>query len=60
VLFRLYFSRLLNPHHEVFGGGVIIGTIVSLLGAVALSVSVDAVGSLLPDAWQPVLHWHWP
>jgi len=60
LLFRLYFSRLLNPHHEVFGGQVIWGTIVSLLGALALSVSVEAVGNLLPDAWQPILHWHWP
>lgn len=60
ILFRLYFSRLLNPHHEVFGGGVLVGTFISLLGAVALSVSVEAVGSLLPEAWQPLLHWHWP
>jgi uncharacterized membrane protein len=60
LLFRLYFSRLLNPHHEVFGGQVIVGTIVSLLGALALSISVEAVGGLLPDAWQPLLHWHWP
>jgi len=60
ILFRLYFSRLLNPQHEVFGGQMIVGTIVSLLGALALSISVDAVGGLLPDAWQPLLHWHWP
>ena len=60
ILFRLYFSRLLNPHHEVFGGKIILGTMVSLLGALALSVSVDAVGSLLPATWQPALHWHWP
>ena len=53
-------SRLLNPQHEVFGGQMIVGTIVSLLGALALSISVDAVGGLLPDAWQPLLHWHWP
>jgi len=60
ILFRLYFSRLLNPHHEVFGGQMIVGTFISLLGAVTLSVSIDSVGGLLPDAWQPVLHWHWP
>ena len=60
ILFRLYFSRLLNPHHEVFGGKIILGTIISLLGALALSVSVDAVGSLLPATWQPALQWHWP
>jgi drug/metabolite transporter (DMT)-like permease len=60
LLFRLYFSRLLNPHHEVFGGQMILGTIVSLLGALALSISVDAVGGLLPASWQPFLHWEWP
>ncbi len=60
LLFRLYFSRLLNPHHEVFGGQMILGTVVSLLGALALSISVDAVGGLLPASWQPILHWEWP
>jgi drug/metabolite transporter (DMT)-like permease len=60
LLFRLYFSRLLNPHHEVFGGQMIVGTVISLLGALALSVSVASVGSLLPEAWQPVLQWQWP
>jgi uncharacterized membrane protein len=60
ILFRLYFSRLLNPHHEVFGGQMIVGTIISLLGALALSLSVDTVAAYLPVAWQPFLHWHWP
>ena len=60
ILFRLYFSRLLNPHHEVFGGKIILGTVLSLTGALALSVSVDAVADLLPAAWQPILHWQWP
>ena len=60
LLFRLYFSRLLNPHHEVFGGQMIVGTVVSLLGALALSISVDAVGDLFPASWQPFLHWQWP
>jgi uncharacterized membrane protein len=62
VLFRLYFSKLLNPHHEVFGGRVIVGTMVSLLGAFLLSLSVDAVQSWLPlpEVVLSVLHWHWP
>jgi len=62
IVFRLYFSRLLNPHHEVFGGKVIVGTVVSLLGAVVLSLSTDMVASLLPlpDAVVSVLKWHWP
>src|SRR4030095_14076767 len=48
IVFRLYFSRWLNPEHEVFGGNVIIGTIVSLAGAVALTLSVEAVQGVLP------------
>jgi drug/metabolite transporter (DMT)-like permease len=60
ILFRLYFSRLLNPNHEVFGGQMIFGTIVSLSGALALSLSIDSVAAYLPAAWQPFIYWHWP
>jgi uncharacterized membrane protein len=62
ILFRLYFSRLLNPQHEVFGGKVVLGTIVSLTGAVVLSLSIDSVQSWLPlpEAALSVLRWHWP
>jgi drug/metabolite transporter (DMT)-like permease len=62
IVFRLYFSRLLNPHHEVFGGKVIVGTVVSLAGAVILSLTTEVVTSLLPlpDAVVSVLKWHWP
>ena len=61
IVFRLYFSRLLNPQHEVFGGKVIVGTVVSLLGAVVLSLSTDVVASLLLlEAVVSVLKWQWP
>jgi drug/metabolite transporter (DMT)-like permease len=62
ILFRLYFSRWLNPKHEVFDGSVIVGTIVSLLGAMALSISTEAVQSILPlpAAVITLLNWHWP
>ena len=62
ILFRLSFSRLINPQHEVFGGKVVLGTIVSLAGAVVLSLSIDSVQSWLPlpDAILPLLRWHWP
>ena len=62
ILFRLYFSRWLNPKHEVFGGSVIAGTVVSLLGAVALSMSTEVVQSIvpLPDGVIALLNWHWP
>jgi uncharacterized membrane protein len=62
ILFRLYFSRLLNPQHEVFGGKVVLGTIVSLTGALVLSLSIDSVQTWvpLPEAVLTVLRWHWP
>ena len=62
IMFRLYFSRLLNPQHEVFGGSVIVATVVSLAGALALSMSTDVVQSLLPLSEGSVafLNWRWP
>ena len=62
ILFRLFFSRLLNPHHEVFGGGVILATFVSLAGAVLLSLSTDIVQSVipLPESVVALLNWQWP
>jgi uncharacterized membrane protein len=62
MLFRLYFSRLLNPRHEVFGGRVVLGTVVSLAGALALTLSVDQMLSMLPlpESVLAVLRWHWP
>jgi drug/metabolite transporter (DMT)-like permease len=62
LLFRLYFSRILNPDHEVFGGRLVAATIVSLLGALTLSVSTEMVQSLvpLPDWAIAILNWHWP
>jgi drug/metabolite transporter (DMT)-like permease len=62
ILFRLFFSRLLNPQHEVFGGSVILATVVSLAGAVALTLSTDVVQSLipLPEGVVTLLNWRWP
>ena len=62
ILFRLYFSRLINPHHEQFGGRIIVGTIVSLLGALILSLSTDLVlaNVPLPDVLVSILRWQWP
>ncbi len=62
ILFRLHFSRWLNPKHEVFGGSIILGTIVSLTGALALSASTEAVEQFFPlsEGIAAFLHWHWP
>jgi len=61
LVFRIYFGWIINPKHEVFGGRIVAGTVLSLLGAVALSVSVGDVQQVLPlpDALAAVLNWHW-
>ena len=62
IVFRVHLSRLINPEHEVFGAEIWIGTLVSLLGVLALSVSTDLVLSLvpLPDWAVAAARWHWP
>jgi drug/metabolite transporter (DMT)-like permease len=62
ILFRLFFSRLINPHHEVFGSAVWLATLVSLAGAVLLTLSVDVVQSIvpLPQSVVTLLNWQWP
>ena len=62
LIFRIYFGWLINPKHEVFGGRVLTGTVISLIGAVALSVSTDHVMHLLPmPPWLvAALEWQWP
>lgn len=62
LVFRIYFGWILNPHHEVFGGRVIWGTVISLAGAVALSISTDSVlqSITMPEAVASLLNWHWP
>jgi drug/metabolite transporter (DMT)-like permease len=61
-LLRLVFSRLLNPHHEIFGGRMILATALSLAGAVALSLDVEHVLALvpLPESVAAFARWHWP
>lgn len=62
LLFRIYFSRIVNPQHEVFGGRITVATIVALAGALALSVSTEFVQSALPlpDWARTMLNWQWP
>ena len=62
LVFRIYVGRWLNPKHEIFGPGVVWGTVISLIGAFALSVSVDDVAQALPlPSWlATALAWHWP
>jgi uncharacterized membrane protein len=59
---RIMFARLLNPQHEIFGGRMLLGTGLSLLGAVAISLDTELLLSLLPLPASIVafVRWHWP
>jgi drug/metabolite transporter (DMT)-like permease len=59
LMFRFFFSMWLNPQHEVFGVKVIIGSVISILGACAVAVDTDLlIGALgLPDTFAAVLRW---
>jgi drug/metabolite transporter (DMT)-like permease len=59
---RLVFARVLNPHHEIFGGRMVLGTFLSLLGAVALSLDIEHVLALvpLPPEIAAFARWDWP
>ena len=62
IVLRIHASWLINREHEVFGGKVIVGTVVSLIGAILLSVSTETVLTYmpLPDAIAAVARWQWP
>ena len=62
LVFRLVFSYMLNREYEIFDSRMILGTIVSLLGAVLLSMSIDHVRDILelPTWMEPLFVWSWP
>lgn len=64
LVFRILFGWIMNREHEVFGARLILGTLVSLVGAALLSLSVEAVASLpFMPAWMKAgaaWTWAWP
>ena len=62
AIFRTFFAWFLNREHEAFDAWVILGIAVSLLGAMALSVSTDFVLNLipLPATLVEIANWRWP
>lgn len=62
MVFRYFFSWIINPEHEVFGLRIIGAMAVSLLGAMALTLSTDFVLSAvpLPDYLIDAARWQWP
>ena len=61
-IFRIYASWIINPHHEVFDRSVIAATVVSMIGAMALSISTEFFLSLAPwpDWLVTLARWQWP
>jgi drug/metabolite transporter (DMT)-like permease len=60
LLFRLLFSRLFNPDHEIFGWLVVAGVATSILGSLAVSADTDSVLRFLPlpAFLAAALRWH--
>ncbi len=59
LVFRVLLSTLINREYEVFNARVVAGIAVSLMGALALTLSVDLVaGWVSLPRW--VLDWRWP
>jgi drug/metabolite transporter (DMT)-like permease len=62
ALFRIYFSWILTRDYEVFDRNVIVGTVVSMAGAVLIALPPEAVAAWLPlPEWaRAALAWRWP
>jgi drug/metabolite transporter (DMT)-like permease len=43
LVFRFLFALLLNPHHEIFGFLVVIGSVVSIAGACAIAIDTQLI-----------------
>lgn len=60
IIFRVIFSWAINRDHEVFGLQLLTGALISLVGALALSLSTAFVQSIMPDSWSSMLTLQWP
>jgi uncharacterized membrane protein len=62
VLFRFLFGWVLNREHEIFDNRIYVGAALSLIGALALSISTDVVLAHvpLPDWAVALARWQWP
>ncbi len=58
-IFRILFSSLLNPGHEVINMRLVVGTVVSIAGAMALAVSIDMVADYI-NLPRGLIDWRWP
>jgi uncharacterized membrane protein len=59
LVFRYLLARLMNPHHEVFGGMMFLATAISITGAVALALDPEFLiaNAALPQSLIALLRW---
>lgn len=59
LVFRLSFSKWINPDHEVFGPLVAAGVVISIVGACLVSIDTSVILDALavPEAAARVLRW---
>jgi drug/metabolite transporter (DMT)-like permease len=59
LAFRMLFSTWLNPHHEVIGPMVLAGVVVSVAGALLVSIDTSLIVNFLsvPEAAARILLW---
>lgn len=62
AVFRVIFGWLINRHTEAFGAWVVVGALVSMLGVLCLSVTIDLVASILPlpESLHSLIESTWP
>ncbi len=60
VVFRVLFSWWINRDHEVLTQRVLVGIALSLIGALALTLSLDLVAGMLPASLGWLVNLHWP
>ncbi|MFM2128844.1 MAG: hypothetical protein RL477_390, partial [Pseudomonadota bacterium] len=62
LLFRMIFGYFINRDHEAFDRYVIVGILLSFLGALSLSLSDDSILRLLnlPPWFADLAAWRWP
>ena len=62
VVFRVLFGWFINRQHEAFGIWVIVGVLISMIGVLALTLSVDGLLEMLPlsDSIKGLASYQWP
>lgn len=60
VVFRVIFSYAMNRDHEIIDLRVLIGIFLSLVVAIALTLSTDFVASLVPVSLEALTTAQWP